>query len=146
MGAYDPDGPPISSPRFTTQRPIGSGSWDLECMPSTHRKDLAQTLQEIEEASTAAVTERWGRLSMPSPSNDSWGCVQGERCSLDWRVYHHSLPSDPGDRPGRASVSAFVRPHLGPRRRAAGNQHDGTVVVARWINLECYFSPVNLRV
>ncbi len=130
---------------------------DLEDVPSIHQKDLAQLLQDVQEASTAAATERWMRLSMSPPSNAPQGCVRAvERCSLDWAevrqewglarnsvliIGQHRLPQEI-NLEGRAFPHSYDHT-LDQDGKLLEIIMTAPLIVAQWINLEYYFSTVD---
>lgn len=58
---------------------------DLEDVPSTHRKDIAQILEDVREAGVAASAERWVALTAATPGTESRTARPDiERRSFDW--------------------------------------------------------------
>lgn len=130
---------------------------DLEDVPSTHRKELEQILEDVEEARGAAAAERLTRLFQGSPCDDAQTALRTlERCSLDWaevrpewglarnsvfivgrRHLTHGI-----DLEGRAFLHSYdVR--LDPDGKLLEIILTAPLIVAQWINLEYYFSTVD---
>jgi uncharacterized protein YbcC (UPF0753/DUF2309 family) len=133
---------------------------DLEDVPSTHRKELAHILEDVQEAGTAATAERWVALSVSSPPADLRGSLREvERRSMDWAQVRPEW--------GLAGNSLFI---IGSRHLTQGadlggrsflhsydhaSDEDGKLleflmtaplIVAQWINMEYYFSTVDPEV
>ncbi len=129
---------------------------DLEDVPSTHRKELAQILDDVHGAGAAASAERWVALSTATSGMRLCAARQDiERRSLDWAQVRPEW--------GLARNSVFI---VGDRRLTqAADLHgrsflhsydhvadtDGRLletimtaplIVAQWINMEYYFSTV----
>ena len=129
---------------------------DLEDIPSTHRKELDQILEDVHEAGAAAAAERWGTLSVSSPPTGPGGALRAvEQRSLDWAQVRPEW--------GLTKNSVFI---IGSRRLTQGtdlggrsflhsydhaSDEDGKLlefimtaplIVAQWINMEYYFSTV----
>jgi uncharacterized protein YbcC (UPF0753/DUF2309 family) len=129
---------------------------DLEDVPSTHRKELTQILEDIAMAGAEAALERYGRL--PGDATDpvrSTALRAIERRSLDWAQVRPEW--------GLARNSWFI---IGSRRLTTGHNLEGRaflhsydhatdpdgklleiimtapLIVAQWINSEYYFSTV----
>lgn len=131
--------------------------FDLEDVPSTHRKDLAQLLEDLREAGRLTSQERYIRLPevhVIRPSNQVLPHIR--RRSTDWSQVRPEW--------GLSGNAAFI---IGRRRVIKGLNLDGRVflhsydyredptgrlleiimtapqVVAQWINMEHYFSTVD---
>lgn len=129
---------------------------DVEDVPSTHRKELAQILDDVHGAGAAASAERWVALSTVTSGVRLSAARQDiERRSLDWAQVRPEW--------GLARNSVFI---VGDRRLTqAADLHgrsflhsydhmadtDGRLletimtaplIVAQWINMEYYFSTV----
>lgn len=130
---------------------------DLEDIPSTHRKELAQILEDVHEAGGEAAVERWVALTAAASKDGVRAARQElERRSLDWAQVRPEW--------GLSRNSVFI---VGSRRltRAADlkgrsflhsydHAADGDgklleiimtapLIVAQWINMEYYFSAVS---
>ncbi|SPP64339.1 DUF2309 domain-containing protein [Nitrospira lenta] len=129
---------------------------DLEDIPSTHRKELAQVLEDIAMAGAEAALERYGRLSgnEVKPVRDT-ALRAIERRSRDWAQVRPEW--------GLARNSWFI---IGNRRLTTSHTLEGRaflhsydhaadpdgklleiimtapLIVAQWINSEYYFSTV----
>ncbi len=133
---------------------------DLEDVPSTHRKELAQILDDVQEAGGEAAAERWVALTAAaSPEGLRAARQELERRSMDWAQVRPEW--------GLSRNSVFI---VGSRRltRAAdlngrsflhsydhAADADGKLleiimtaplIVAQWINMEYYFSAVSPEV
>jgi hypothetical protein len=129
---------------------------DLEDVPSTHRKDIAQILEDVREAGFAASAERWVALTAATPGTESRTARPDiERRSFDWAQVRPEW--------GLARNSVFI---VGGRRltqsadlhgRSFLHSYDhladadgrlletimtAPLIVAQWINMEYYFSAV----
>ncbi len=131
--------------------------FDLEDVPPTHRKDLAQLLEDLREAGRLTSRERCVRLPevhAVRPSNQAPSHIR--RRSTDWSQVRPEW--------GLSGNAAFI---IGRRRVIKGLNLDGRVflhsydyredqagrlleilltapqVVAQWINMEHYFSAVD---
>lgn len=129
---------------------------DLEDVPSTHRKDIAQILEDVREAGVAASAERWVALTAATPGTESRTARPDiERRSFDWAQVRPEW--------GLARNSVFI---VGDRRltqsadlhgRSFLHSYDhladadgrlletimtAPLIVAQWINMEYYFSAV----
>jgi uncharacterized protein YbcC (UPF0753/DUF2309 family) len=128
---------------------------DLEDVPTTHRRELAQILEDVESAGAAAAAERTRSLvsASGSPAVDARAVV--ERRSLDWAEVRPEW--------GLARNAWFI---VGSRSLTRGrslegrsflHSYDATIdqdgrllevimtaplIVAQWINSEYYFSTV----
>ncbi len=129
---------------------------DLEDVPSTHRKELVQILEDIAIAGAEAALERYGRLAgdRVEPVRDA-ALRAIERRSLDWAQVRPEW--------GLARNSWFI---IGNRHLTTGHNLEGRaflhsydhaadpdgkfleiimtapLIVAQWINSEYYFSTV----
>ncbi|CAE6728389.1 DUF2309 domain-containing protein [Nitrospira defluvii] len=129
---------------------------DLEDVPSTHRKELAQILEDVHEAGVAASAERWVALTAATSGTESRAARQDiERRSFDWAQVRPEW--------GLARNSVFI---VGDRRLTQSADLQGRsflhsydhledvdgrlletimtapLIVAQWINMEYYFSAV----
>ena len=133
---------------------------DLEDVPPTHRKELAQILDDVHEAGGEAAAERWMALTAATSHDGVRAARQDlERRSLDWAQVRPEW--------GLSRNSVFI---VGSRRltRAADlngrsflhsydHAADGDgklleiimtapLIVAQWISMEYYFSSVSPEV
>jgi uncharacterized protein YbcC (UPF0753/DUF2309 family) len=129
---------------------------DLEDVPSTHRKELTQVLEDIAMAGAEAALERYGRLAGDSVEPPQEAALRTiERRSLDWAQVRPEW--------GLARNSWFI---IGSRHLTTGHNLEGRaflhsydhaadpdgklleiimtapLIVAQWINSEYYFSTV----
>lgn len=130
---------------------------DLEDVPATHRKELAQILEDIHETGGEAAVERWVALIGAARHDGPQAARQElERRSLDWAQVRPEW--------GLARNSVFI---VGRRRLTRGADLNGRsflhsydhaadadgklleiimtapLIVAQWINMEYYFSSVS---
>ncbi len=133
---------------------------DLEDVPATHRRELAQVLEDLQAATGQAAAERMRELAGISEGLDSEGARRAvELRSMDWAQVRPEW--------GLSGNHLFI---VGSRRLTQGvdlrgrsflHSYDHTVdtegklleaimtaplIVAQWINLEYYFSTVDQQV
>ncbi|HMV55580.1 MAG TPA: DUF2309 domain-containing protein [Nitrospira sp.] len=133
---------------------------DLEDVPSTHRKELAQILDDVHEAGGEAAAERWVALTAAESHEGTRAARQElERRSVDWAQVRPEW--------GLSRNSVFI---VGSRRltreadlngRSFLHSYDhamdgdgklleiimtAPLIVAQWINMEYYFSAVSPEV
>jgi uncharacterized protein len=133
---------------------------DLEDVPATHRKELAQVLEDVNDTGSMAAAERGVALEGTSARHDRRHSIQDVQLrSMDWAQVRPEW--------GLARNSLFI---IGSRRLTQGvdlasrsflHSYDyrpdtdgklleiimtAPLIVAQWINLEYYFSTVDSEV
>lgn len=129
---------------------------DIEDVPSTHRKELSQVLEDLNDATVGSAAERYVRLDDTAKLTPGDGAIRAvEQRSRDWAQVRPEW--------GLARNSLFI---IGGRRLTGGTDLEGRaflhsydhridpdgrllevimtapLIVAQWINSEYYFSTV----
>lgn len=126
---------------------------DVEDVPATHRRELAEIMEDVARTTEGSAAERYERLSHTPPVGDTRRAIQQR--SHDWSQVRPEW--------GLARNSLFV---IGRRQLTQGTNLEGRaflhsydyridgdgklleiimtapLIVAQWINLEYYFSAV----